>query len=64
MFAKLMVNKTPPFSFQSHLSLSKCMKQHFNYIELKDNMLIAHTELLLQTIEELLVILNTEKHFY
>ena len=46
-----MVNKTSPYSFQLILSLIKCTKQHLNLFELKDNMLIAHTELLLQIID-------------
>ena len=46
-----MVNKTSPFSFQLNLSLIECTKQHLNLFELKDNMLIAFTELLLQIID-------------
>ena len=46
-----MVYKTSPCSFQLNLSLIKCTKQHLNLFELKDNMLIAHTELLLQIID-------------
>ena len=47
-----MVNKTSACSFQLKLSLIKCTKQHLNLFELKDNMLIAQTELLLQIVGE------------
>ena len=46
-----MINKTSPFGFQLKLFIKKCTKQHLNQFQLKDNMLIAHTELLLQIID-------------
>ena len=55
-----MVNKTPPFSFQLNLSLTRSNKMHEATFKLVlthiDNMLIANIELLLQIIDGLWVI--------
>ena len=39
------------FQFSVKLISNKMHKEHLNKFELKDNMLIAHTELLLQIID-------------